>query len=121
MATPDLVPLAALRPALPVHVTDAIDRGLAPDPEARGLTAEEMASLLRSVVDVEAAREQLAEKIARLRRRESQQAITSRPPPPTSMVVPRMEVPRMLVPSLPVRLPIPWETSSPMISRPPTS
>ena len=76
MAAPDLVPLAALRPALPVHVTDAIDRGLAPDPEARGLTADEMASLLRSVIDVESAREHLAEQIARLRRREESSSQT---------------------------------------------
>ena len=158
MASPSLIPLGALRPGLPMHVTDAVDRGLAPDPEARGVTAEEMASLLRSVINVDSARDRLSEKIARLRRREdasarsvayatlpegsaslfeeaptqmetatevtpayaqrreSQQAVTSRPPPlppplvpprpspRTSMVMPRAQV---LVPQAPTRVPQP--------------
>ncbi len=74
MAAPDLVPLAALRPSLPVHLSGAIDRGLSPDPEARDVSAEEMVHLLRSVVDMDVARLRLADKIARLRRREDASA-----------------------------------------------
>lgn len=75
MAMPSLEPLAALRPALPAHVTDAIDRGLSPDPEERSITADEMVGLLRGVVgDVEVAREQLVAKVGRLRGREDMAA-----------------------------------------------
>lgn len=186
MAAPDLVPLAALRPALPVHLSGALDRGLSPDSEARDVSAEEMVLLLRSVVDMEVARVRLAEKIARLRRREdasarsvmyatrpdadaalseesvtqllddvtevgptyarlrdSQEAITSRPPAPsrslsppplperatrstrpppvTSMVVPRARAVDLLTTTLPsVSTPTPMRTSSPPSSPPST-
>ena len=70
MAAPELVPLAALRPALPVHLTDAIDRGLSVDPEARTASADELVAILRSVIDMETARERLVDKMGRLRRRD---------------------------------------------------
>lgn len=60
MARPNLVPLAAHRPDLPVQLTDAIDRGLAPDPRDRTFSAAQLAELLRSVIDVEQARAHLA-------------------------------------------------------------
>jgi len=70
MAEPDLVPLAVLRPALPVDLTDAIDRGLAADPEDRNVTAEEIASLIQNAWSLEAARGRLVDQIATLRRRQ---------------------------------------------------
>ena len=70
MAEPDLVPLAVLRPALPVDLTDAIDRGLAADPEDRNVTAEEIASLIQNAWSLEHARGRLVDQIATLRRRE---------------------------------------------------
>ncbi|MBX3192645.1 MAG: protein kinase [Labilithrix sp.] len=68
MAAPALVPLAALRSGIPIHVADALDRGMTPDPDRRSVRAEEMAAVMRSVIDVEAARERLVEVIAKLRR-----------------------------------------------------
>jgi serine/threonine-protein kinase len=67
MAQPNLVPLAAHRPDLPVHVTDALDRGLSPDARDRTLSAAELADILRSVLDVDRAREHLAAVLGYLR------------------------------------------------------
>ncbi|HSO33445.1 MAG TPA: serine/threonine-protein kinase, partial [Labilithrix sp.] len=84
MAAPRLLPLAALRPGLPVAVTDALDRGLSAEPDRRSVTAEEMASLLRSVVDVELARARLVAFVARLRRTEAPRTVAHATRPDTS-------------------------------------
>lgn len=67
MARPNLVPLAVHRPDLPPHVTEAIDRGLSPDPRDRTLSAADIADVMRSVLDVEAARGHLAAVLSSLR------------------------------------------------------
>lgn len=68
MAEPELVPLGVLRPALPIELTEAIDRGLATDPEQRNVTAEEIASLIQNAWSLEPARGRLIEQLATLRR-----------------------------------------------------
>lgn len=65
----------------PASVVAALDRGLAQDPRRRTLSAEEMVRIIRRVLDVEAARELLVDRMASLRHGEER-------PPPESMVVP---------------------------------
>ena len=84
MASPRLVPLAALRPGLPFAIADALDRGLSPDPELRSLNAEEMVALLRGLGDLEVGRERLVEAAARLRRGDSPRALAFATRPDTS-------------------------------------
>lgn len=68
MASPELDPVEVVAPGLPPHVRFALDRGLARDPEARTLGADEIAAVLRTAIDVEAARERLVSQVGRLRR-----------------------------------------------------
>jgi hypothetical protein len=68
MRSPELVALDLLRPDLPAKLVGAIERGLAPDPERRDLTAEEMAFVLRGLVEAAAGRLRLLDRIRVLRR-----------------------------------------------------
>ena len=79
MADPRLVPLAALRPGLPLALTAAVDVGLSPEPDRRSITAEEMAALLGDAIDLEAARAKLVAAVARVRRGEEPLAYAARP------------------------------------------
>jgi hypothetical protein len=82
MARPSLVPLAAHRPDLPAQLTDAIDRGLSPDPRDRSLSAAHLADIFRSVIDVEQARAHLAYTVECLRPEED--TFTGPRPKPSS-------------------------------------
>jgi serine/threonine protein kinase len=113
MASPSLAPLSDIRPDLPARVLEVLDSALATDAERRGVTAEEIAAIVRSAIDVEIARRLLVARISTLRLddealsrralvlaphatdetltapglREVPAAETSRPPPPESLVV----------------------------------
>src|SRR5207237_3754577 len=60
--------LRSLRPDLPTQILDAFDRGLQPDPARRWLTAAEMCTLLRGVVDLQGGRRSLVESLDVVRR-----------------------------------------------------
>ena len=81
MAEPVLIPLTALLPRMPPRITDAIDSGLARDP-GRRITAEGIVTVLRGVIDVEAARQLLVEQLVEVRHAEeisSRNLITTLP------------------------------------------
>lgn len=70
MGGPRLSALANLSSALPPRLANALDRGLASDPEQRSLTADEMVTLLRELLgDLDAARKCLVASLERLRLR----------------------------------------------------
>jgi len=70
MGGPRLSAATNLSSALPLRLVNALDRGLASDPEQRGLTADEMVTLLRELLgDVDAARKCLVASLERLRLR----------------------------------------------------
>lgn len=68
MAEPELVPTEALAPRVSRRLGDALRRGLARDPEMRSLSADEMVTILRAEVDLEAARVRLVDIVTALRR-----------------------------------------------------
>ncbi len=82
LAEPRIVSIDVLRPDLDRSVRDAIKRALEPRGERRTITAEEMASILRSVVSEGEGRETLAKALA-LVRHEPRPSATSIPPPVT--------------------------------------
>ncbi|WP_394829549.1 serine/threonine-protein kinase [Pendulispora albinea] len=59
MKNPRLAPLSALRPDLPERLADAVAAALAPDPEARTLSAEEFRRAIRENIDTEPGRQEL--------------------------------------------------------------
>ena len=70
MGGPRVSAAANLSSALPLRLANALDRGLASDPEQRHLTADEMVTLLRDLLgDVDAARKCLVASLERLRLR----------------------------------------------------
>lgn len=68
MAEPELVPTEAVAPRVSRRLGDALRRGLARDPEMRSLSADEMVTILRAEVDLEAARVRLVDIVTALRR-----------------------------------------------------
>jgi len=67
MRNPRLRPLAALRPDLPEPVLTAVARALEPEEVKRTITADELRSIVRSSIDVEAGHAELAELLGRWR------------------------------------------------------
>jgi serine/threonine protein kinase len=67
MARPEFPSLDTLRPDVPAEVRDAIRRGLEPNPDRRGITADEMAGTLRLAMSGDEGRATLADAIARVR------------------------------------------------------
>jgi eukaryotic-like serine/threonine-protein kinase len=67
MAKPQFPSLDALRPELSAEVRDAVRRGLEPEPDRRGITADEMAGVLRLAMSGDEGRARLADAIARVR------------------------------------------------------
>jgi len=125
MASPRLLPLTTLRPALRRDAAEALDRGLSVCPELRTTSAGEMVAILRGALDLDRARERLTSSLARLRRADEAalrsaafatrpaERVTTRPPPalaahPVSAVVPvaarGADTRRSLPPPLPPRL-----------------
>jgi serine/threonine protein kinase len=64
---PSFPALAALRPDLPRVLVDTVTRGLGTHPDSRGLTAEDVCNVLRTVADPEDGRRSLVETLSALR------------------------------------------------------
>jgi hypothetical protein len=67
LASPSFPALATLRPDLPRVLLDAVASGLGTNPDGRGLTAEDMSNVLRTVADLDEGRRSLVETLAALR------------------------------------------------------
>lgn len=67
ISIPSFPPLAALRPDLPRVLLDAVASGLGTNPDGRGLTAEDMSNVLRTVADLDEGRRVLVETLSVLR------------------------------------------------------
>jgi len=95
MAEPQIPSLDTLRPDLPAEIRDAVRRGLEPDADRRGISADEMAAVLRLATKGDEGRARLAEAIARVRppAPESELAVTKAHPtlPASLPVSPRRE------------------------------
>jgi serine/threonine protein kinase len=77
MAKPNFPSLSVVRPDLDANLREAVRRGLEPHPEHRSIMAEEMASLLRTMLEDDQARALLVSTLERVR-----------PPPPGSSRAP---------------------------------
>lgn len=63
-----LTPTRALRPDLPRPLADLIDAGLEPDPDARRVTAREIAAAVAATMPMDEARRELADALQTVRR-----------------------------------------------------
>lgn len=68
MASPMLADIESLRPELPRALCRALQAGLAPEPDARVLSAEQIVEVLRSEADLELGHRQLVALLGRVRR-----------------------------------------------------
>jgi serine/threonine protein kinase len=96
MADPQLTPLEKIRGGLSRGLTDAMQRGLARDPEERTLTAAEMVRVLRHETDMDRAHAALVMKLARVRPPEERATTPSRgvpAPPSTTLRLNRIDLP----------------------------
>jgi serine/threonine protein kinase len=67
MSAPSFPALATLRPDLPRVLLDAVASGLGTNPDGRGLTAEDVSNVLRTVADLDEGRRSLVELLSALR------------------------------------------------------
>lgn len=83
LAEPRIASLDVLRPDLDAHLRDAVHRALEPKGQKRTITAEEMISVLRSVVSVEDGRAALTGALASVRHEpQPVSSLAPSPPPP---------------------------------------
>lgn len=88
MSVPSFPALATLRPDLPRVLLDAVASGLGTNADGRGLTAEDMSNVLRTVADLDEGRRSLVEALSALRSSAAGEHLVGTTPPPQAVITP---------------------------------
>jgi serine/threonine protein kinase len=88
LAVPSFPALATLRPDLPRVLLEAVACGLGTNPDGRGLTADDVSNVLRTVADLDEGRRSLVETLSGLRSPHGEEPIESTAPRTQTVITP---------------------------------